>query len=621
MKTLQKKFIETFGLGTDEEKQKAVFETDGPTLIIAGPGTGKTYTLVLRTLYLILTEKAKPSEIVLTSFTEKSAFELRDRIGLFSKKLGERLNLHELTTGTIHSICDKFNNKFIKETPLKKNYTVLDDLTCSLFINEHFAEIIEPFHDGEKYFGRWKGKWDTIGRVKNFFDKITEELIDPMLLIKSDVYLGIFGRDYGIENTKGISLTEMEFDLATAEHKPRLIFITHHQSNERHPKELKLIKKTEDVVVRKRFFDAAELKTAVYAALINLLEEKELIRTGPFDATVCRDATFDDIDPERLQWFVRTAQEKRGFPLSSKKTTEEILTHLNLAKPGRFTNAAILLFGKQPQRFFVTAEIRCAMFHGNEVSKPIPSYQVYKGDVFQQVVMAVDFVLSRINLSVGDRSQSVDVPVEYEIPRKAVTEAIVNAVAHRDYTSNASVQVMLFRNRLEIWNPGQLPFQLPISKLKQPHASYPANPLIAEPMYLTGFIERMGTGIPDMVNACLSAGLREPELMQEEAFRVILWRNGTTTPYDTPYDTPHVSNLVKRLIMLISGEMSRPELQKIVGINDISHFRGSYIIPALEQGLLEMTLPDKPKSRQQKYRLTEKGKTLQTKFKQQKEDK
>ena len=180
---------------------------------------------------------------------------------------------------------------------------------------------------------------------------------------------------------------------------------------------------------------------------------------------------------------------------------------------------------------------------------------------------------------------------------------------------------MLFRNRLEIWNPGQLPFQLPISKLKQPHASYPANPLIAEPMYLTGFIERMGTGIPDMVNACLSAGLREPELMQEEAFRVILWRNGTTTPYDTPYDTPHVSNLVKRLIMLISGEMSRPELQKIVGINDISHFRGSYIIPALEQGLLEMTLPDKPKSRQQKYRLTEKGKTLQTKFKQQKEDK
>lgn len=186
MKALQKKFIETFDLGSDKEKQKAVFETDGPTLIIAGPGTGKTFTLVLRTLYLILSGKAKSSEIVLTTFTEKSAFELRDRLSLFAKRLGEKINLHELKTGTIHGICDNFNNTYIKQTPLKKNYTILDDLTCTLFINEHFEAIVEPFHDGEKYFGRWKGKWDTIGRIKNFFDKITEEIIDPDDLIDSD---------------------------------------------------------------------------------------------------------------------------------------------------------------------------------------------------------------------------------------------------------------------------------------------------------------------------------------------------------------------------------------------------------------------------------------------------
>ncbi|HQP52393.1 MAG TPA: DUF4062 domain-containing protein, partial [Syntrophorhabdaceae bacterium] len=195
----------------------------------------------------------------------------------------------------------------------------------------------------------------------------------------SDVYMGIFGREYGFENAQGVSPTEMEFDLATKEHKTRLIFITHHQPKERHPKEQKLIKKAENVVVRKRFIDAAELKTAVYAALINLLEEKELIRTGPFDATLCRDATLDDIDPERLQWFVRTAQGKRGFPLSHGDPPKKILVHLNLIKKDRLTNAAVLLFGRQPQRFFITSEIRCAMFHGNEVAKPIPSYQVYKG--------------------------------------------------------------------------------------------------------------------------------------------------------------------------------------------------------------------------------------------------
>lgn len=199
MIALQQKFIDTFDLGSDKEKQKAVFETDGPTLIIAGPGTGKTYALVLRTLYLILSGKAKPSEIILTTFTEKSAFELRDRLSLFSKRLGEKLNLHELVTGTIHGICDNFNSTFIKQTPLKKNYTVLDDLTCSLFINEHFDEIIEPFHDGEKYFGRWKGKWDTISRIKTFYDKITEELINPDKLIKSkDDFLNLLGESYSI---------------------------------------------------------------------------------------------------------------------------------------------------------------------------------------------------------------------------------------------------------------------------------------------------------------------------------------------------------------------------------------------------------------------------------------
>lgn len=196
---LQQKFIETFGFDSDLEKQKAVFDTDGPTLIIAGPGTGKTYTLVLRTLYLILSGKAKPSEIVLTTFTEKSAFELRDRLGLFSKKLGEKINLHEIITGTIHSICNNFNNTYIKKTPLKKNYIVLDDLTCPLFINDHSKDILDPFYDGQRYFCKWESKWDTILRLKRFYDKITEEFIDPESLIKSpNTFLQQIGQSYKI---------------------------------------------------------------------------------------------------------------------------------------------------------------------------------------------------------------------------------------------------------------------------------------------------------------------------------------------------------------------------------------------------------------------------------------
>jgi predicted HTH transcriptional regulator len=149
--------------------------------------------------------------------------------------------------------------------------------------------------------------------------------------------------------------------------------------------------------------------------------------------------------------------------------------------------------------FFINSEIRCAHFHGTIVEKPIPSYQVYKGTVFELVNQAVDFVLSKLDSSVGTRALDVNIPGRYEIPKEVVAEAIVNAIAHRDYTSNASVQVMLFSDRLEIWNPGSLPLGWTTLKLKQLHTSVPANPLIAEPMYLAGFIERLGTGTIDFV--------------------------------------------------------------------------------------------------------------------------
>jgi ATP-dependent DNA helicase RecG len=445
----------------------------------------------------------------------------------------------------------------------------------------------------------------------------------PDKVKKSDIYLGIFGMDYGHEDKKGISPTEREFDIATSENKIRLIFISSHEDSERSPKEHDLIKKAEDAVVRKRFNDAGDLKASVYAALIQVLEDKELIRFDPFDATVCKDATIDDIDPERIKWFIRTARSKRGFPLPPEAGIDEVLTHLNLTKNEKPVNAAILLFGRQPQRFFITSELRCALFHGNEIMKPIPSYQAYKGDLFSLIDQAVDFVLSRIDLYVGDRSRSVDVPVHYELPPSAVTEAIVNGVAHRDYTSNGSVQVMLFRNRLEVWNPGQLPFHLSIAKLKKPHGSFPANPLIAESLYLAGYIERMGTGIPDMIKSCLNEGLSEPELVQEESFKTLLWRKvkaigdvgGEETEQATEQPTEQVCKLV---IIMESIPTSLADLMEMLSLKHRPSFLYSYLHPALNRQWIEMTNPENPNSPNQKYRLTDKGKDLQQKLKREK---
>ena len=381
-----------------------------------------------------------------------------------------------------------------------------------------------------------------------------------------------------------------------------------------------LIRQAERQLVRRRFASSTELIAAVYSSLVQYLEDRELIRTAPFDAAACKDATLADLDEARLAGFVRQARNARGFPLAAEVEPTELLTHMNLLHKGLPTNAAVLLFGRQPQRFLITSEVKCAHFHGVEVAKPIPSYQVYKGTVFDLVDQAVDFVLSKINLWVGTRQAGSQVPVEYEIPREVVTEAIVNAVAHRDYTSNGSVQVMLFADRLEIWNPGALPPSLTLETLRQPHGSMPANPLLAEPMYLTRYIERMGTGIRDMIQKCREAGLPEPEFAVSDGFTVRIRRKagqvtGEVTGQVTGQATGQVTGQVDPwIIRVLSACQSQPlksgEIQEISGIRHRETFQRNYLDHLLAEALLERTIPDKPNSPQQKYRITPKGRQV-----------
>jgi predicted HTH transcriptional regulator len=442
---------------------------------------------------------------------------------------------------------------------------------------------------------------------------------------KSDIYLGIFGKNYGYENKDGFSPTENEYNFACKENKTRLIFISNHKSNERNSKELALIHKAENEVIRKKFSSISELRTLVYASLVNYLEEKDYLRTVPFDASICKNATFDDIDNERISEFVALAREKRKFPLPVSSRPEKVLTHLDLFNDGKLTNASILLFGKNPQHYFISSEIKCVQFYGTEIVKPIPSYHIYKGDAFQLVDQAVDFVLSRIDARVGTRNKSNAVPFDYEIPRSVVSEAIVNAVAHRDYTSNASVQVMLFKDRLEIWNPGQLPDKLTLANLKFSHSSIPRNPLLANPLFFAGYIEKVGTGIPDMLTNCKLAGLKEPDFKIDDAFKIIIYRaiqitgqaapqvSGQVTPQAAPQVTPQAES-IRRVVLVLKGELTRAEIQELLKLKDRKSFIANYLNPALESGFIEMTLPDTPTSPNQRYHLTTKGKRFKTKL-------
>jgi DNA helicase-2/ATP-dependent DNA helicase PcrA len=160
----------------------AITATDGPVLITAGPGTGKTFTLVQRALYLIEEKGLKPEEIMIATFTVKAAKELITRISNTLLKKGILLNLNEMYIGTFHSICLRFIKENLEYSNIKKNYRTLDDFDQKYTIMRkmHTFEKIENFDLVVQDLGIWD-KADTICKYVN---NLAEELVDPFELKK-----------------------------------------------------------------------------------------------------------------------------------------------------------------------------------------------------------------------------------------------------------------------------------------------------------------------------------------------------------------------------------------------------------------------------------------------------
>ena len=165
-------------------------------------------------------------------------------------------------------------------------------------------------------------------------------------------------------------------------------------------------------------------------------------------------------------------------------------------------------------------------------------------------------------------------------------------------------------DRLEVWNPGTLSPPLTLAKLRKPHGSVPCNPLLAEPLYLTKYIERMGTGTGDMIKRCRSVGLDEPEFALTDGFVVTIRRKPELAFKAVGGMTGEVTGEVQRLLTVLVGEMKRTDIQEALALRHEDYFREAYLIPALTAGTIEMTIPGKPTSSKQKYRLTSKGRAL-----------
>ncbi|MDD5584779.1 MAG: DUF4062 domain-containing protein [Candidatus Omnitrophica bacterium] len=386
---------------------------------------------------------------------------------------------------------------------------------------------------------------------------------------ESDIYIGMLGQQYGSVKKGKISPVEAEFREAKKQHKTILIYIKGENGANDKKRDVgvqRLIKEIGDAregFVRKRFNSTDELLSLVYASLIDFLREEDIVGRGAFDERICKEAKLSDIDEDKVHWFLKTAKAARKYPLKIKTPIKDVLTHLDLMKDDKLTNAAIVLFGKRPNKFFKQAETKCLQLSGTEVKKPFVNYQVYDENLFEQIDKAVAFVLGAIKFPVIQKTRSARFERPYEIPEFAIQEAIVNAIAHRNYNRPSGIQVMIFADRVEVWNSGSLPSELTVEDLKKPHTSFPANPFIANVLYLADYAQKAGSGTIEMIEQCKAQHTPEPEFttIRNKEFRTILPRDIFTEKTLSEMD------LNKRQIeaikfIKIGGRISNKEYQK-----------------------------------------------------------
>ena len=221
------------------------------------------------------------------------------------------------------------------------------------------------------------------------------------------------------------------------------------------------------------------------------------------------DVQVVDLDEKRIKDVVRLGVESGRLPATAiASPIEEVLSKLNLMENGRLRNAAVMLFGRNFSDF-PQLMVRMACFRGQDKSSFIDNQRM-KGNFFDLLDSCMSFLFK--HLSLGGTIKGLIREEQLEIPVLALRECLINALCHREYDSlGGSVSIAIYDDRIEIINPGQLPKGLTPQNIKLPHDSCPRNPVIADVLYLSAFLESWGSGVNRMVNACREANLEEPE--------------------------------------------------------------------------------------------------------------
>lgn len=322
-----------------------------------------------------------------------------------------------------------------------------------------------------------------------------------------------------------------------------------------------------------------------------------------WDSAPVPNVTVNNLSSVAFKRFKGYAQGSDRLPPGALALSRaDLVEKLRLTESQMLKRAALLLFHEDPERWITGAYVKIGMFRSES---DLLYHDEVHGDLFSQMDKTVELLLTKYMVAWISYRGLARLET-FPIPRDALREAVLNALIHKDYGSGSPIQIRVYRDGLRISNAGELPPAWTAETLLETHDSRPPNPDIANTFFRAGLVEAWGRGYEKIREACREAGAPEPTVKAEGGITVS-WK--WPEPHDsqstevTTEVTAEVTTEVDRLMAALSGEMTRRELQTALGLKNDEHFRKAYLLPALEAGIIEMTIPDKPNSRLQKYRL------------------
>ena len=276
-----------------------------------------------------------------------------------------------------------------------------------------------------------------------------------------------------------------------------------------------------------------------------------------------------DLDPRAIQAFRKLAGRSARLSTGSLAESDaELVEKLHLTEGRYLKRAAALLFHADPEKFTTGACVKLGFFR---TDSDLLYQDVIEGDLFTQVDKTLDLLTTKY-LRAGISYQGTQRLERLPIPEAALREAVINAIAHKDYGAAIPIQISVYEHKLIIWNAGQLPPDWSLARLMAKHPSQPANPDIARALFLAGKIESWGRGIDLIRSACLAAACPEPRFgcgstgfWVEFTYPALTEGEGASVkttvkaPVETPVETP-VKTRAKTPEMILEALGAKPDL-------------------------------------------------------------